>query len=161
MSKSSCMYLFFSPPTEKASAHQPFTRLVNPVNKNTLFAYLVNYADIVLLCFHVDPTYRNRRFQQDLAGSERLSSSGAANDRDRLRETQAINKSLSALGDVIASLGAAGDAGSNKQTVHIPYRNSKVRHSFPPHHRLRARPPIQAFVTLLASICGACFPRPS
>lgn len=62
----------------------------------------------------------------DLAGSERLSSSGAANDKDRLRETQAINKSLSALGDVIASLGAASDAGSNKQTVHIPYRNSKL-----------------------------------
>ncbi|QRV88902.1 kinesin motor domain protein [Ceratobasidium sp. AG-Ba] len=35
----------------------------------------------------------------DLAGSERLSSSGAANHKDRLKETQAINKSLSALGD--------------------------------------------------------------
>ncbi|KAF8757730.1 Microtubule binding [Rhizoctonia solani] len=32
----------------------------------------------------------------DLAGSERLSSSGAANHKDRLKETQAINKSLSA-----------------------------------------------------------------
>ncbi|CAG7846979.1 Kinesin-like protein klpA [Serendipita indica DSM 11827] len=60
----------------------------------------------------------------DLAGSERLSSSGAANDKDRLRETQAINKSLSALGDVIASLGVAGDNG--KQATHIPYRNSKL-----------------------------------
>lgn len=29
----------------------------------------------------------------DLAGSERLNSSGAANDKDRLKETQAINKS--------------------------------------------------------------------
>ena len=34
----------------------------------------------------------------DLAGSERLSRSGATGDR--LKETQAINKSLSALGDV-------------------------------------------------------------
>ena len=59
----------------------------------------------------------------DLAGSERLSSSGAASDKDRLKETQAINKSLSALGDVIGALGAAGASG---EKTHIPYRNSKV-----------------------------------
>ncbi|KAJ3541552.1 hypothetical protein NM688_g6068 [Phlebia brevispora] len=59
----------------------------------------------------------------DLAGSERLEKSGAANDKDRLRETQNINRSLSALGDVIAALGEKGEGKSDK---HIPYRNSKL-----------------------------------
>ena len=59
----------------------------------------------------------------DFAGSEQLEKSGAGNDKDRLKETQNINKSLSALGDVIAALGEKGDGKSDK---HIPYRNSKV-----------------------------------
>ncbi|KAI8994557.1 P-loop containing nucleoside triphosphate hydrolase protein [Pilobolus umbonatus] len=54
----------------------------------------------------------------DLAGSERLSSSGSVGDR--LREAQAINKSLSCLGDVIHALV------NNKEGGHIPYRNSKL-----------------------------------
>ncbi|EGO20872.1 hypothetical protein SERLADRAFT_363546 [Serpula lacrymans var. lacrymans S7.9] len=58
----------------------------------------------------------------DLAGSERLNSSGAAGDKERLKETQSINKSLSALGDVIAALGEKGEKGEK----HIPYRNSKL-----------------------------------
>jgi len=56
----------------------------------------------------------------DLAGSERLNASGAGADKDRLRETQSINRSLSALGDVIAALGQAAPG------QHIPYRNSKL-----------------------------------
>ena len=52
----------------------------------------------------------------DLAGSERLARSLAAGDR--ARETCAINKSLSALGDVFAALSA--------RSAHIPYRNSKL-----------------------------------
>jgi kinesin family protein C2/C3 len=52
----------------------------------------------------------------DLAGSERLEKTGASGER--LKEAQAINKSLSALGDVIGALGRGGK--------HVPYRNSKL-----------------------------------
>mmetsp|Transcript_24932 Transcript_24932/g.52202 ORF Transcript_24932/g.52202 Transcript_24932/m.52202 type:complete len:1014 (-) Transcript_24932:390-3431(-) len=54
----------------------------------------------------------------DLAGSERLDRSGVASDSRRLKETLAINKSLSCLGDVFTSL-----ANGSK---HIPFRNSKL-----------------------------------
>ena len=54
----------------------------------------------------------------DLAGSERLDRSGANSDMKRLKETQAINKSLSCLGDVFNALA--------QKSSHVPYRNSKL-----------------------------------
>ncbi|KAK4503213.1 hypothetical protein PRZ48_006641 [Zasmidium cellare] len=56
----------------------------------------------------------------DLAGSERLKQSGA--EGSRMKEAQAINKSLSSLGDVIAALGNKSGNGE----AHVPYRNSKL-----------------------------------
>ncbi|KAL6113724.1 kifc3 [Pungitius sinensis] len=52
----------------------------------------------------------------DLAGSERIGKSGA--EGSRLREAQCINKSLSALGDVINAL--------RGRHAHVPFRNSRL-----------------------------------
>ena len=59
---------------------------------------------------------RGALYLVDLAGSERVSRSEAAGDR--LKEARHINKSLSALGDVIAAL--------RGRAAHVPYRNSKL-----------------------------------
>lgn len=52
----------------------------------------------------------------DLAGSERVKKSGSSGHQ--LKEAQSINRSLSALGDVISALSTEGQ--------HIPYRNHKL-----------------------------------
>ncbi|KAG1684241.1 hypothetical protein DVH05_012902 [Phytophthora capsici] len=59
----------------------------------------------------------------DLAGSERASKTGATGDR--LKEGAAINKSLSALGNVINML-ASTDKARKGGKAHIPYRDSKL-----------------------------------
>ena len=52
----------------------------------------------------------------DLAGSERVNTTKV--EGERMKETQAINKSLSALADVISAM--------KYKSKHIPYRNSKL-----------------------------------
>lgn len=58
----------------------------------------------------------------DLAGCERLDRSGATGAQ--LKETVAINKSLSALTDVFVAIG-------NKKN-HVPFRNSKLTYLLQP-----------------------------
>eukprot|EP00949_MAST-11_sp_MAST-11-sp1_P000449 g449.t1 len=58
----------------------------------------------------------------DLAGSERVNRSGVKGER--MTETQNINKSLSALGDVISCL--------QKRSKHVPFRNSKLTYLLKP-----------------------------
>jgi kinesin family protein 1 len=59
----------------------------------------------------------------DLAGSEKSKDTGATGDR--LKEGSAINKSLSALGNVIAALVKRGNLkGKKAKEVFIPYRDS-------------------------------------
>lgn len=58
----------------------------------------------------------------DLAGSERVEKSGASGER--LKEAQYINRSLSALGDVVEALAKKGQKADPRH--HVPYRNSRL-----------------------------------
>lgn len=70
---------------------------------------------------HTNETKSGTLHLVDLAGSERIGNSHATGAR--LKETQAINKSLSCLGDVIYSIARKNSGG---QIGHVPYRNSKL-----------------------------------
>jgi hypothetical protein len=59
----------------------------------------------------------------DLAGSERLNDKEKA--AERIEEAKYINKSLSALGNVIAAL---KHREGSKRKIHIPYRDSRLTH---------------------------------
>lgn len=63
-------------------------------------------------------TYRSKLVFVDLAGSERVSKS--LSQGERLKEAQHINKSLSALGDVVHALS------TTPRPAYIPYRNSRL-----------------------------------
>jgi hypothetical protein len=64
--------------------------------------------------------YRSKLSLVDLAGSEKMQSMNPDNtSAHHLKELTSINKSLSSLGNVIASL-------SKKKRLHVPYRDSKL-----------------------------------
>lgn len=77
----------------------------------------------LIVCVHARMTCRTSGDESsgtlhfvDLAGSERVRRSGA--EGDRLVEAQHINRSLSALADVVAAL--------RQGAAHVPFRNSKL-----------------------------------
>ena len=76
--------------------------------------YLVDLAGLYI--FIVFYQISNYYHYHNILGSERLDKSGVTGQT--LKETQYINKSLSALGDVMEGL--------QKKLKHIPYRNSKL-----------------------------------
>jgi len=78
----------------------------------------------------------------DLAGSERISRSEATGDR--LKEAQYINRSLSALGDVMSDLAA--------KNSHVPFRNSKLTQLLK--DSLSGTPPRVACIVLKILVCA-------
>ena len=87
-------------------------------------------------------TLKTARFSMiDLAGSERQKDTNASGER--LKEASQINKSLSALGNVINALAAVSTSGGRK---HIHYRDSKLtfllRDSLGGNSKVSLSPPI-------------------
>jgi len=72
------------------------------------------------VCSRVVASWVCSQLAQSCAGSERIKKSGSTGEQ--LKEAQAINKSLSALGDVLAALRRP----ASKAPQHVPYRNSKL-----------------------------------
>ncbi|KAL7688703.1 putative kinesin-like protein [Plasmopara halstedii] len=83
---------------ESSRSHSIFSLLIESYNKTTKVTTIGKLSLV------------------DLAGSERAGKTGAT--AERLKEAQAINKSLSALGDVISAL--------STNEKFIPYRNNKL-----------------------------------
>ena len=87
------------------------------VNEHSSRSHLV--VTVSTTVQHADgPVTHGKMNLIDLAGSERLSKTAAVGQA--LKEAQCINKSLSALGDVIQALA--------KRSSHVPFRNSKLTH---------------------------------
>eukprot|EP00903_Cladosiphon_okamuranus_P012052 g11316.t1 len=86
------------------------------LNDHSSRSHLILSVNVRGVNLHTGATSTGRLHLIDLAGSERISKSGAAGQA--LREAQNINRSLSALGDVIS-------ARASRQ-AHVPYRNSTL-----------------------------------
>jgi hypothetical protein len=99
-------------------------------NARSSRSHLLLTVTLDVLVTHPNTGQLSRRASKlmfvDLAGSERVNRSLSSGDR--LKEAQYINKSLSALGDVLAALTSKKGAAAG----HVPYRNSKLTHLLQP-----------------------------
>jgi len=86
------------------------------MNSHSSRSHLICLVKVSAEHLQTGVTTQAKLYLVDLAGSERVLKSDAAGDR--LKEAQSINKSLSCIGDVMASL--------KQKTSHVPYRNSKL-----------------------------------
>ena len=94
---------------------------VTMMNEHSSRSHLVMMISCVSHNLSKQTTFTSKISFIDLAGSERVSKSCA--EGERLKEASYINKSLSALGYVIASLASAQ---TRSGSSHIPFRNSKL-----------------------------------
>ena len=94
---------------------------VTKMNEHSSRSHLVMMINCVNHNVSKQTSFTSKISFIDLAGSERVSKSCA--EGERLKEASYINKSLSALGDVIASLASAQ---SRSTSNHVPFRNSKL-----------------------------------
>eukprot|EP01033_Poteriospumella_lacustris_P001884 gene1884-1370_t len=99
-----------------ATADRNRASAVTNMNEHSSRSHMMLTVNLVSEFHPTGVVYRGKLNLVDLAGSERLDKSGAVGQA--LKEAQNINKSLSALGDVIA-------ARAQKQG-HIPFRNSTL-----------------------------------
>lgn len=84
------------------------------MNSDSSRSHLITSIYITLKNKRTSRETKSKLTLVDLAGSERISKTGA--DGIQLKEAQSINKSLSALGDVISAL-------TTNSISHVPYRN--------------------------------------
>ncbi|XWS47617.1 hypothetical protein CRYUN_Cryun14cG0167600 [Craigia yunnanensis] len=86
------------------------------MNEESSRSHLILSVVIESINFQTQSVARGKLSFVDLAGSERVKKSGSVGDQ--LKEAQSINKSLSAIGEVISALSSGSQ--------HIPYRNHKL-----------------------------------
>jgi len=86
------------------------------MNEHSSRSHMILTATVVSQFLPTGAVTRGKLNLVDLAGSERITKSGATGQA--LKEAQNINKSLSALGDVIAARAA--------KQAHVPFRNSTL-----------------------------------
>ena len=87
------------------------------MNQGSSRSHSVFISTVVQRNVDTGETIKGRLIMVDLAGSEMVKKTAASGQR--LEEAKMINKSLSALGNVINAL-------TEKRTSHIPYRDSKL-----------------------------------